>query len=359
MKTIDLQDLGWDPALQYYLDEYDNPDAVAGRVCRLDRGLCRLLTVGGERAAIWSPSLPVVDGDTVDGPAVGDWCLAAPDNDRLRLLALLPRRTCFTRGRASGGRAEQVIAANVDVAFVVLGLDGDFSLRRIERYLTLARHSGARPVVLLNKADLHPDAGDVEALAAEAARVSPGVTVLPLSARAGRGLDAVRAELAGGATGVLLGSSGVGKSTTINGLLGRDRLPTSEVRASDDTGRHTTTHRELLPLPGGGVVIDTPGLREVGVLGQAQDLQEVFPDVMEHAASCRFGDCGHHQEPGCAVLQAVEDGELDADRLDSYQHLLRELESADRRRSAYEQRTHERKTWGMLRRSLKAHPKYK
>ena len=358
MKTINLEDLGWNPALQYYLDEDDNPDAVAGRVCRLDRGLCRLLTAGGELTATWSVPLEMVDGDAVEGPAVGDWCLAAPEADRARLLALLPRRTCFTRARASGGRAEQVIAANVDVAFVVLGLDGDFSLRRIERYLTLARHSGARPVVLLNKADLF-DPQDVEALAAEAVRVSPGVTVIPLSARTGQGLEGLRAELAGGATGVLLGSSGVGKSTTINGLLGRELLATSEVRASDDTGRHTTTHRELLPLPGGGVVIDTPGLREVGVMGEEQDLQEVFPDVMAHAARCRFGDCSHLEEPGCAVRQAVDDGELDADRLDSYLHLLRELESAARRSSAFEQRAYDRQTWGKLKRSLKAHPKYR
>ena len=359
MTTINLDDLGWNPALQYYLEQNDEPQSFAGRVCRLDRGRCRLLCAGGEETAGWNTPLSVVGEESVEGPAVGDWCVAARQADQVRLAALLPRRTCFARARASGGRAEQVIAANVDIAFVVLGLDGDFSLRRIERYLTLARHSGARPVVLLNKADLHPDAARLEALVTEATRVSPGVSVLALCAHTGEGLDALRLELSGGATGVFLGSSGVGKSTIINGLLGQAFLATAEVRQRDDTGRHTTTRRELFALPGGGVVIDTPGLREVGVMGQEQDLHEVFPDVMRHAQRCRFSDCGHQQEPGCAVRQAVEDGTLDGDRAEAYLGLLRELASADRRRSAFEQRAFERQTWGKIRKSLRDHPKYR
>jgi len=360
MTTNDLSKLGWDPAHQYYLEQYENPDAFAGRVHRLDRGLCRLLSTGGELPATWSVPLEGAgDDQPVDGPAVGDWCVATRGEDRAKVLALLPRRTCFSRARASGDRAEQVIAANVDIAFVVLGLDNDFSVRRIERYLTLARHSGARPVVLLNKADLPPDAAALNARVQEAEQVTPGVSVLPLCARTGLGLDELRQELSGGATGVFLGSSGVGKSTIINGLLGEALLATAEVRESDDTGRHTTTRRELYPLSGGGVVIDTPGLREVGVMGEEQDLYEVFPDVLEHAQDCRFADCGHLQEPGCAVRRAVEDGDLDGERLDSYLRLLRELEHASRRRSAYELRTYERKTWGKLRKSLKHHPKYR
>ena len=356
---MNLEQVGWNPALEFYLEQYDVSSHLAGRVCRLDRGRCRLLTREGERGAIWTTPLEVVGDMPVEAPAVGDWCVASRRADRLCVEALLPRSTCFVRARARGGQAEQVIAANVDIAFVVLGLDGDFSVRRIERYLTLARHSGAQPLVLLNKADLHPRSEELDALVEQAMKVSPGVSVLPLCASTGAGLDALHQELSGGATGVFLGSSGVGKSTIINGLLGDERLLTAEVRQRDDTGRHTTTHRELFPLPGGGVVIDTPGLREVGIMGDEQDLHEVFPDIVEYAQRCRFSDCGHLQEPGCAVRQAVEDGMLDSARVDSYLKLVRELESADRRRSAYQQRTFERQTWGKYRKWLRDHPKYR
>jgi len=338
-----MEQVGWTPALAFYLEEAD-PGLAPGRVAWVGRGAGQVLCEGGPLAATWPVPLRLLpDDDEVDGPAVGDFCGVDPDSGRIGVL--LPRRSRFVRGRASGSRAEQVIAANIDVAFLVAGLDRDFSPRRVERYLTLTRRSGARAVVVLNKADLcSPEA--VAGRTREVERLAPEISVLAVSALDRGSLDDLRAELAPGVTGALLGSSGVGKSTLINQLLGEERLATAEVRAFDDRGRHTTTRRELLPIPGGGAVIDTPGLREVGVLGAREDLDAVFPEIAELAATCRFNDCQHETEPGCAVQAAAAAGELDPERLASYRRLVRELESARRRQSAFAQRAHERRTQG-------------
>jgi ribosome biogenesis GTPase len=255
-------------------------------------------------------------------PVVGDWVaarIAAPDYAIVE--AVLPRRTCFER-RASGKRDDrQAIAANIDLAFLVCGLDGDFNLRRLERYLTLAAESGVAPVIVLNKADL---CGDAAARQREALAVAGSIPMVAVSALADGGLDPLNAFLGSGRTVVLLGSSGVGKSTIVNRLLGGELFRTGEVRESDGRGRHTTTHRELAPLPAGGALIDTSGMRELQLWAGQGSVDEVFDEISALAAHCRFGNCTHAVEPGCAVQTALEDGSISPERWESYQKLLGE-----------------------------------
>ncbi|HSN91373.1 MAG TPA: ribosome small subunit-dependent GTPase A [Anaeromyxobacteraceae bacterium] len=263
-------------------------------------------------------------------PVVGDFVLLSPGRPEPAVRRVLERRTWLSRKAAGRETAEQVLAANVDLAFVVQGLDGDASPRRLERYLAAVHAGGIRPVVLLSKVDLIVDPAPwVEAAAAAA----PGVEVLPLSARTGQGLDAVRSRLAPGVTAVLAGSSGVGKSTLVNALLGEDAQRTAEVRARDRRGRHTTGARRLFLLPGGGALIDGPGMRELALWDDA-GLDAAFPDVGALAAACRFRDCRHEDEPGCAVRAAVREGRLDPGRLEGLRKLARETEIQAQRRDA-------------------------
>jgi ribosome biogenesis GTPase len=237
---------------------------------------------------------------------------------------VLPRKTALMR-RAAGDRPDdQVIAANIDIVFVMVGLDHDFNVRRVERYLAAVWESGATPVVLLNKADL---CADVNERLEELRRVAIGVDVHALSAATAEGVDAIQPYLQEGRTAGVVGSSGVGKSTLLNRLLGHDAQVTSAVRDHDSRGRHTTTHRELFVLPGGGFVIDTPGMREfqLSSAGDVDGVASVFEDIEALAARCRFADCAHQKEPGCAVREAVESGQLDAGRLASYEKLLKEV----------------------------------
>ncbi|WP_197258757.1 ribosome small subunit-dependent GTPase A [Paenibacillus dendritiformis] len=235
---------------------------------------------------------------------------------------MLPRRSLFAR-KVAGNRPEaQVVAANADVALLVTSMTTDFEPRRLERYAALAWDSGAMPFIVLTKADA---AGDADAFIAQAELAAPGADVFAVSALTGAGLERLRARLAPGTTVVLVGSSGVGKSTLANALAGGERMATQEVRVSDGKGRHTTTHRELLPLEGGAWLIDTPGMREVGMTAADHDgLSSAFEDIEALAAACRFHDCAHGDEPGCAVNAAIASGELEAGRLASYRKLLRE-----------------------------------
>jgi ribosome biogenesis GTPase len=262
-------------------------------------------------------------------PAVGDWVAVAlrEDEGRATIHAILPRRSAFTRKVAWAETKPQVVAANVDIVFVVCGLDANYNVRRIERYLTLAWESGAQPVVLLTKADL---CDDVEARVYEVESVAFGVPVHSVSAPRGDGVESVRAYVTHGKTAALLGSSGVGKSTLVNALVGEDLLATQEVR-EDGRGRHTTSHRQLVPLPEGGLVLDTPGMRELQLWDADSGLEAAFEDLETLAGQCRFADCEHRREPDCAVRAALADGTLDVERFESWRKLQRELERLARK----------------------------
>ena len=265
-------------------------------------------------------------------PAVGDWVTVAThgDGEVHQIIGLEPRRSAFRRKAAGDTTDVQIVAANVDVAIIASALPGDVNLRRRERYLTLAWESGATPVVVLTKADL---VDDPTPYVASMQSIAPGVDVFAVSTLTGLGLEELAARLSPGITAVLLGSSGVGKSTLVNILLGRDKQRTSPVR-DDGAGRHTTTHRELIELPSGASLIDTPGMRELQLWSSDDGLESAFDDVSVLARDCRFRDCQHDSEPGCAVLAAVERGALAEDRLASWHELRRELAYLDRRQDA-------------------------
>jgi ribosome biogenesis GTPase / thiamine phosphate phosphatase len=314
---FDLLRLGWSPFFAEPFQQYDSMGLLPGRVAVEERGSYLVYTEEGERWTGVTGRLRHDAAGPADFPAVGDW-VALDD----RIHAVLPRRTKFSRKVAFLKTEEQVLAANVDVVFLVMALtERDFNPRRLERYLATAWESGAEPIVVLSKADV---CEDVASRLAEAEAVAFGVPVHVTSAVTGEGLDGLRAYFAGDRTAALLGSSGVGKSTLINAFAGTDLLRTNELR-SDGRGRHTTTHRELVPLAAGGLLLDTPGMRELQLWTADSGVDETFADVTELAGHCRFNDCSHDGEPGCAVRAALADGSLEPDRLASYEKLQREL----------------------------------
>ena len=339
-----IEQLGWGPAYAEPFEEYAAAGMAAARVVIEHRG-AYVLQGDGDQWAEMSGRLRHLARSPIDWPAVGDWVAHSndPSAERAQIQAVLPRTSVMVRRAAGRETVEQVIAANVDVLFLVSSLNGDLNPQRMERYLTLAWESGASPVVVLTKADL---CADVDSALALVEAVTFGVPTHVTSAPTGEGFDEVRAHLDGNRTGAAVGSSGVGKSTLINNLLGDERLTTREIRA-DGRGRHTTTHRELVVLPGGGCIIDTPGMRELQLWDSAEGLERAFEDVEELAAECRFNDCLHETEPGCAVRAAIADGRLDGGRLDSYRKLQRELafmQAKDDKRA----RSEARKRWAAL-----------
>lgn len=257
-------------------------------------------------------------------PAAGDWVAVSANAEQgtATIHAVLPRRTAFLRRAADSVQTVQVIAANIDVVFVVTSMNADLNPRRLERFLAAAWQSGARPVVVLTKADL---CADPDTQAAEIATLAAGCPVLLVSVRQGLGLGALMDHIKPGETCVLIGSSGVGKSTLVNALLGEERMATQDIRAADSRGRHTTSHRQLILLPGGGLLLDTPGIREVGLIDADEGLGTVFDDIEELARHCRFNDCGHDTEPGCAVREALDKGLLDPGRWAHFHKLTAEL----------------------------------
>jgi ribosome biogenesis GTPase len=324
---MDLHLLGWNAHWRDLFDPYLSQSLLPGRVVVEHRDAYRIETERGERPGVLAGRLRHQAARRADLPAVGDFVAVRlpPDNagDGPAIVeAVLPRRTAFVRREAGGRPDDQVIASNIDIVFVMAGLDHDFNVRRVERYLAAVWESGASPVVILNKADVcRETARKVEELRA----VAIGVDVHALSALTADGVDALAAYWREGITVGFVGSSGVGKSTLLNRLLGRDIQATAGVRTHDSRGRHTTTHRELFVLPQGGLVIDTPGMREFTLSDADQGLEAVFTDIDALAAHCRFADCAHRGEPECAVRIAVERGEISADRLASYEKLLKEL----------------------------------
>jgi ribosome biogenesis GTPase len=322
---MSLKELGWDAHFDRLWQETRVEGCVPARVVSQHRGLWRIAGDFEERWAAPSGKMRAVAVGSSDWPAVGDWVASEiPDGAKQATIhEVLPRRSQFVRKTAGKRVAQQVIVANVDTAFIVVALDGDFNLRRLERYLAQGKESGARPVVLLNKTD---ECSELAERVAEVERVAMGTPVFAVSARHGHSVGALDAFLAAGQTVVLLGSSGAGKSTLVNRLLGQELQQVQPIRESDSRGRHTTTARELLVLPGGAMVIDTPGLRELQLWDAAEGVAETFADVDEIAAQCRFGNCRHEEEPGCAVQVALAAGTLDPARLENRRKLEREQE---------------------------------
>jgi len=318
-----LQRLGWDDGWEAAFAEHRAAGLVPARVAIQHRGAYDLIHEDGEQRASAANRLVREEGL----PAVGDW--VGLDLSTNLIEALLPRRTSISRKEVWQAAREQILAANIDVAFLVQALPLDFNLRRLERYLAMAWESGAQPVVVLTKTDL---VDDEQPYLDQVESVTLGsCPVIAESAKTGQGLDELRAWFEPNRTAVLLGSSGVGKSTIVNSLVGEELIATQEVRADDQMGRHTTTRRELILLPTGGVVLDTPGIRELQLWDA--DLEQTFGDVEEIARRCRFNDCNHDSEPGCAIREALLDGSLSRERWDSYVKLQRELEAIEARRN--------------------------
>lgn len=324
-----LRAFGWGGPLEALYAEHDGPGLEPGRVVATHRETSIVRIATGTVAGHVSGRFRLGANGPADYPAVGDWVAieARPAERSGTIQAVLERRSAIARtagdsNRRGGGRAtdEQVLAANVDVALLVEAIDRPPNLRRLERYLALAWGAGVVPVIALNKADA---CDDVEAAVHAVTGIAPAVDVLPISARTGAGLDALRPHLEVGRTAVVLGPSGAGKSTLMNALLGERRAATSEVRESDGRGRHTTTHRELVALPGGALLIDTPGIRSLELLGD-DGLAATYGDVEAIAGDCRFSDCTHRTEPGCAVMEALADGRIEPRRWAAYEKLRRE-----------------------------------
>ncbi|MEE1773015.1 ribosome small subunit-dependent GTPase A [Streptomyces sp. JV185] len=331
-----LSPYGWDDAWAAAFAPYAEQGLLPGRVVRVDRGQCDVVTPNGTLRA---DTAFVVPRDPMRIVCTGDWVAVDPDGDPQFVRTLLPRRTAFVRSTSSQRSEGQVLATNVDHIVICLSLAVEFDLGRVERFLALAMSSSsgaallrdggpagdgvAEPIVVLTKADLVPDAATLSYLVQDIEGVAPGVQVLTVSSATGEGIDVLSAVVSGG-TSVLLGASGAGKSTLANTLLGHDAMEVQAARDVDGKGRHTTTTRNLLLLPCGGVLIDTPGLRGVGLWDAEAGVGQVFSEIEELAERCRFHDCAHESEPGCAVLAAIEDGSLHERRLDSFRKLLRE-----------------------------------
>jgi len=341
----DLRGLGWNDDLAAAFDALGSERGEAGRVVLEHQHLYRVTTAAGDVAAAVSGRFRHRAASRSDFPAVGDWVsIERNPAGRALIHAVLPRRSRFVRKVAGQETTAQVIAANIDLAFVVAGLDADFNLRRIERYLVTAWEGGASPVVVLNKADL---GSDVDARVSELAVIAPDVPVHVVSCRTGLGMPSLVTRIAPGCTAALLGSSGVGKSSIINYFLGFDRQRTRDVRLQDSRGRHTTTNRELVLLPSGGLLIDTPGIRELQLWNVGDALDDVFEDVRRAAVNCHYRDCRHNTEPRCAVKLAVDAGEIPRDRLENYRRLqseLRHLATKQDERLALDEKRRERTT---------------
>ncbi len=337
LTTVDLIELGWDDTWARAFAPHAADGLVPARVAIEFNHIYRLYAESGELQAQQAGRMRHEALSREQLSAVGDWVAARPTAGEASatIEAILPRRSRFSRKVAGELTEEQIVSANIDTVFLVMGLDGDYNPRRLERYLLLAYDSGAKPVVILNKVDvaghLSEDLDEIQSLAV-------GIPVHAVSAKTGSGVAVIETYLGAGKTGALLGSSGVGKSTLVNALLGEEMLKTREVRTHDSRGRHTTRHRQLIVLPHRrGLLIDTPGMRELQLWAQSEGVLETFEDIETIGAGCHFTDCRHRDEPRCAVKQAVEDGTLAPERLAGYLKLQDELESLESRKQVREQ----------------------
>ena len=347
-----IEQYGWTDLMARDFAPHALEGHLPGRIVIQHRDSYLVVTDEGELRGKISGRL-LHEAQEAGHPAVGDWVALAWNEAEASatIHAVLPRRTAFVRrGAIDSSHGMQVIAANIDVAFVVTSLNADLNARRIERYLAAAWQSGARPVVVLTKSDLSDDpAGEV----AEIAALAPDCLVLSVSARQGVGLGALLAQLAPGETGVLIGSSGVGKSTLVNALLGEDRMATQTIRDGGDQGRHTTSHRQLILLPGGGLMLDTPGFREVGLVDADEGVSVVFDDIEQLMLACKFGDCRHEHEPGCAVTAALQSGALESARWENFQKLAGEM-AATQAKAELIAKNEERRRFAAVRKGYRA-----
>ena len=355
---MDVIALGWNDFFQALFAPLQEKGYLPGRIIRQDRTGFVVMSKNDQQPAIVS-GRHFRSGLKADLPAVGDWVAIEdrPTEPQTIIQEIVPRKSKFSRKVAGENTDEQIVAANVDTIFLVTGLDGNFNLRRIERYLAVAWDSGSTPVVILNKSDLCETPDET---IAKVEAISPGTKVFLTDAKSGKGVSQLEPYCQFGQTVAFLGSSGVGKSTLVNILLGEEKMKTNEIRQDDSMGRHTTSHRELFLAPQGGMIIDTPGMREIQMWGDEDTLAGAFADVEEIAQQCKFRNCTHENEPGCAVLFKVGDGSLSKQRLDNYIKLGKELSYVARKKSEsnkWEARAKDKEFGKMVKRVMKGHKK--
>ncbi|MDJ0533740.1 MAG: ribosome small subunit-dependent GTPase A [Xenococcaceae cyanobacterium MO_207.B15] len=350
-----LELFGWNSALACSFEPYAKDGYSVGRITLEYRGEYTLYSELGEVRAKISGKLRHQITDGGEFPAIGDWVVikTRQNEQSATIYGIMPRKSKFSRKTVGGKTSEQIVAANIDTALLVSGLDNDFNLRRIERYLILTWESGANPIIVLNKADA---CSEVEQCVAEVEAIAPGVPIIVLSAVLKQGLDELKNYIQPGMTVAMLGSSGVGKSTIANQLMGGELQKVQPVRHGDNRGKHTTTHRELFLLPGGGVIIDTPGMREIQIWATETSFEQTFTDIEMLAKKCRFRDCQHSHEPDCAVQNAILQGVLDERRFLNYQKLHKELNYLSRKQRQLKQLENKSK-WKKITKAMRQHYK--